>query len=132
MATCKRITLFVVTVLIAIGYYKFHELTKPLPKPKINIHEYWGPGIEDKSSGDEKPVQQKILYSEQTIADLRRKLNETLNLHPPLEDVAFNYGMDSKKLTEIVNYWRDDYLPRWKEREAYLNTLPHYLVKIQG
>lgn len=132
MACCRRITLFVITLLVAVGYYKFHELTKPLPPPKINVNEYWGPGVEDIQSTDTKPIQQKVLYSDQTITELRTKLNATLNLHPPLEGAAFTYGMNSEKLTEIVNYWRDDYLPRWKEREAFLNTLPHYLVNIQG
>jgi len=68
----------------------------------------------------------------QTIADLKERLNRTLRLTPPLEGVAFEYGFNTNYLKEVVEYWRDDYLPRWREREVFLWQFNHFTTDIQG
>lgn len=50
----------------------------------------------------------------------------------PLEDTAFEYGFHAKRLKEILSYWKGQYLPKWGEREAYLNQFPQFTTQIQG
>lgn len=67
------------------------------------------------------------------IDRLKSQLNETSYLTPPLEDVNFEYGFNTKTLGQLIAYWRSDYLESWyKEREYYIGKYPHYQTKIQG
>lgn len=72
-----------------------------------------------------------IKYTE-AVNDLKQKLARPLKLHAPLEDVNFEYGFNSKALTNVITYWRDNYLPRWSEREKFLNQFPQFTTQIQG
>ncbi|KAB7505549.1 Juvenile hormone epoxide hydrolase 1, partial [Armadillidium nasatum] len=47
-----------------------------------------------------------------------------------LENTNFTYGIDSKVLKDIINYWRKDY--SWKLAERRLNKLPHFTTEIEG
>lgn len=73
-----------------------------------------------------------IFVFPQTLDDLKSLLNRTLHLTEPLEDVNFEYGFNSKFLQELVEYWRDDYMPRWREREVFLWQFNHFTTDIQG
>jgi len=35
-------------------------------------------------------------------------------------------------LKEVVNYWKGQYLPKWGEREAFLNQFPQFTTQVQG
>lgn len=71
-------------------------------------------------------------FPQQTLDDLKAQLNRTLHLAEPLEGVNFEYGFNTKQLQEIIEYWRDDYLPRWREREVFLWQFNHFTTEIQG
>lgn len=73
-----------------------------------------------------------LFISFQTIEDLRKQLNRTLRLTPPLQGVEFQYGFNTDYLKKLVAYWRDDYLVRWRERETYLGQFKHFTTEIQG
>lgn len=49
-----------------------------------------------------------------------------------LEMTAFEYGFNSQQLRELLKYWKDDYLSKWNEREAFLNQFPQFITQIQG
>lgn len=69
----------------------------------------------------------------QDVAKLKGLLADTSSLTPPLEDVAFQYGMNTNMLIPIINYWRDTYLDKWsKERQVHLNKFPQFKTVIQG
>lgn len=68
----------------------------------------------------------------QLIADLKTQLDRPLKLQEPLEGVGFEYGFNAKELQNLVKYWRDSYLPKWNEREAYLKQFKHFQTEIQG
>lgn len=53
-----------------------------------------------------------------------------LPFQPPLEGVKQNYGMNTNLLNTIVDYWKNKY--DWREREKYLNKFPQFKVNIQG
>lgn len=114
------------------AYFLFQVLNGPLPPPKIDIAKYWGP-----SSQANKVVKSEVKpftvdYSADVITNLRNRLSEPLNLVEPLENVGFRYGFDKYKLEELIKYWRDDYLPRWNERQKFLNSFPQFTTTIQG
>lgn len=68
------------------------------------------------------------------IKRLTDKLNDGLDqpFAEPLENTAFEYGFNSKRLKEVLKYWRDQYLPKWNEREKFLNQYEQFTTQIQG
>jgi juvenile hormone epoxide hydrolase len=68
------------------------------------------------------------------IKRLTDKLNDGLAqpYTEPLEGTAFEYGFNSKRLKEVLKYWRDQYLPKWSEREQFLNQYEQFTTQIQG
>lgn len=100
--------------------------------PELSLTAYWGPGRE-KDYRENGGIQlQKIHYYEGPINNLKKHLSD-FEITDSLESVGFEYGVNSNKLRSFIEYWRDDYLPRWKwEREHSLNLLPHFLTTING
>lgn len=105
---------------------------KSVAPPKLDTDKYWGPS--SLANRVEKSVIKpfKIQYSSDIIDKLRDRLSEPFNLVEPLEDANFRYGFNKYKLEELIKYWRDDYLPRWNERQQFLNDLPQFTTRIQG
>ncbi|XP_059226424.1 juvenile hormone epoxide hydrolase 1-like [Stomoxys calcitrans] len=121
-----------IAVLIGYGYLKFDELTRPLPLPTFDTNKYWGPGDGSKYKEDKTITPFKIQIDPKIITDLRQQLNRTLKLTEPLEGVNFEYGYNTEAMSQVVTYWRDSYLTKWKQREMVLNELPQYTTEIQG
>lgn len=48
----------------------------------------------------------------------------------PLENVGWTYGISTKYLNTVLDYWRDKY--NWTERQALLNKYPQFMTTIQG
>lgn len=128
---CFSIAIALIAILVYIVYFTF---IAPLPPPEIDTAKYWGPSGTQAKNQVEKVDSQpfKINYSADVIAKLRNRLSEPLNLVEPLEGVNFRYGFEKKTLERLIAYWRDNYLPRWNERQTFLNELPQYTTKIQG
>lgn len=122
----------IIGTLFALIFYKFYQLTKPLEPPSLDIAEYWGKENSTSQKPDISVKPFRIEYDDKTIDMLLQKLNEPLTLHPPLEGVKHEYGMNSKDLIDFVDYWRSDYMPRWNERQQFLNSVPHFKTQIQG
>ncbi|XP_023160354.1 juvenile hormone epoxide hydrolase 1 [Drosophila hydei] len=128
-------------LLLAIGggmfYKRLNQLWGDLPPPTLDAQQWWGDEEQPKDyeaylSNTSEVIGNRLLYPETTIQDLIKQLNRTLRLTPPLEGVAFEYGFNSDYLKELVAYWRDDYLPRWREREVFLWQFNHFTTEIQG
>lgn len=132
MKLCTQIALVVFAVSIGVIYMKYKNLSSPLPPPTFDVNAYWGPGKKEAHKEDKSVKPFKINYSDKIISDLSERIKNSI-LPPPLEDVGFDYGVNSKRFSEFLNYWQNDYLPRWKsEREPFLNSLPQYTTQIQG
>lgn len=124
--------IIIIVIIFALILFKFYQLTKPVMAPRLDIAEYWGRENSTTEVSDSSVKPFHIEYDEKTIDMLRQKLNEPLILHPPLESVKHEYGMNSKDLIDFVDYWRSDYMPRWNERQEFLNSVPHFKTQIQG
>ncbi|XP_017483845.1 PREDICTED: juvenile hormone epoxide hydrolase 1 [Rhagoletis zephyria] len=124
-----------ITVLACITAWLYHginNLVKPLPKPEFDTNVYWGPGSGLDYKAPEDIVPFKIKYDQTIIDDLRAQLNRTWKYAAPLDGIKFQYGFNTDALKHIVIYWREFYLPKWSQRQAYLNSLPHFKTEIQG
>lgn len=66
------------------------------------------------------------------IDKLKARLEDAGPFTDPLEEVAFEYGFNSKRLQEIISYWKNSYIPKWTERQEYLNQFNHFKTQIQG
>uniref|UniRef100_A0A182S814 Epoxide hydrolase N-terminal domain-containing protein n=1 Tax=Anopheles maculatus TaxID=74869 RepID=A0A182S814_9DIPT len=113
------------------GHFSQLSVTPRVPS-NIEFFEYWGPEGGDPYGDSLEIVPFNISYPPEVIERLRKQLHDGPTLTAPLEDTAFQYGFNSERLQEIVQYWRSDYLDRWDEREAYLNRFTHFKTKIQG
>uniref|UniRef100_A0AAG5DUK4 Epoxide hydrolase n=1 Tax=Anopheles atroparvus TaxID=41427 RepID=A0AAG5DUK4_ANOAO len=133
MGLLARAAPLVLGIFIALTYKLYEELSVvPRVPNNIEFYEYWGPAGTDPYADSLDVVPFNISYPRAVIESLRRKLHDGPNLTAPLEGTAFQYGTNSRRLEEILEYWRTDYLDRWDEREAYLNKFQHFKTKIQG
>jgi len=117
---------------VGYGYVVFTDLTKPLPKPEFKDDTYWGPGDAKDFVPDEKIYEFKLQVPQSEIDDLRKELNRTLRLTEPLDGIAFEYGFNTYALEQFVDYWRDNYLTKWDERQELFNSFKQYKTEIQG
>lgn len=108
------------------GYLQLNKVTEPPVFPNT----WWGSRDPAKEDSRIKPF--KIDVSQDVISDLKQRLDTALPFHPPLEGVNQHYGMNTKLLQKIVNYWKNDYLTNWTARQKFLNQYPQYTVSIQG
>lgn len=98
--------------------------------PDFSIDKNWGSKINQLDTTVE-PF--KIQFEENRIKDLQRKLADNYSFEPALEDApVLFYGINATTMQDVIKFWKDDYLPRWKEREAFFNSLPHFRTNIQG
>lgn len=66
----------------------------------------------------------------QLLEDLSHRLNRTRPFHPPLEGIGFEYGFNTNFLQTVLDFWKTKY--SWKDRQAYLNSLPQFTTEVQG
>ncbi|XP_067008637.2 juvenile hormone epoxide hydrolase 2 [Anabrus simplex] len=119
-------TLFVVLISIGIGIL-VNKLSQPAPVPELSP-QWWGAGQPRKDDPAIKPFQ--INISKQVIDDLNSRLRSTAPMTAPLEGVGFEYGFNTEHLKSVVDFWLNKY--NWKEREAFLNSLPQFKTQVSG
>nr|AMR44689.1 juvenile hormone epoxide hydrolase [Mylabris cichorii] len=95
------------------------------------------PKLKDVWWTDQDPAQEdstiqpfKIHVPDEALEDLKNRLSNAKPLTHPLESIQHQYGINTKLLNEIIEFWRTKY--NWREREAFLNKFPQYTVNVQG
>lgn len=130
MGWCFRIFLVLLSVVTAV-FYSFW--TKTYVTPEIDLDEFWGFGTKNNYIENKDTRCFQISYEDHQIVELKAKLSGNYTFTPALEDTDLHqYGIDSKRLEYLITYWRDSYLPKWKDRLVLLNSLPHFKTQIQG
>jgi pimeloyl-ACP methyl ester carboxylesterase len=71
----------------------------------------------------------KIEIAEQTLEDLRRRLENTRWANE-IADTGWEYGTNPDYLKELVEYWRRDF--EWRKQEEALNQYSHFRAEIDG
>nr|AKF11870.1 putative juvenile hormone epoxide hydrolase 1 [Leptinotarsa decemlineata] len=123
----KKLPILLGIVVIFLGY-KIKSFLDPPPLPPSLEEIWWGPG----NIGSVKPTIQPftINVSDKVLKDLQWRLENHRSLTPPLEGIQQQYGMNTKLLKNVVDFWKSKY--NWREREKYLNKFPQFLINIQG
>lgn len=71
----------------------------------------------------------EIDISDAAIADLQRRLAAT-RMPDQIADTTWEYGTDSSYLSELLNYWQNDF--DWKKQESELNQFDQFKTEIDG
>lgn len=132
MGVMIRIVIAAVCLGAAALFQNYRLMSKPIPAPKLDFNEYWGPGKAENYKENTKVKPFDITAKPELIEDLKVQLQRPLKLHEPLEDVGFEYGFNSNYLQKVIKYWRDEYLPKWSQHEQNLKKFKHYQTEIQG
>lgn len=133
MGLAGKICIAIVAVTAAILIQTGQDITKPLPLPKLDPNEYWGPHALADYKEDTTIRRLNISYSSTTINKLKFRLEQSLEHIPDsLEDAKFHYGFNSEELIKIIKYWKDTYLKKWSVREDFIKQFDHFTTEIQG
>ncbi|ALC42557.1 Jheh1 [Drosophila busckii] len=137
MSPLTRLLVLVFAIGAGLVYKQLNHFWGDLPVPVLDEQQWWGDEAQPKDyaaylANSTEIMGNRLVYPEERLEDLAKLLNRTLRLTPPLEGVAFEYGFNSNYLKELVAYWRDDYLPRWRSREVFLWQFNHFTTEIQG
>ncbi|XP_022903840.1 juvenile hormone epoxide hydrolase 2-like [Onthophagus taurus] len=124
--TLKLFVIIFITVLSAVYIRKNFDHFFDVSIPTLE-EIWWGP---KSIKADNKIRSFKIDVSEDVIKDLKYRLENARPFTPPLEGIQQQYGMNTKLLSDVVNFWKTDY--NWKEREEFLNKYPQFITNIQG
>ncbi|XP_016921625.1 juvenile hormone epoxide hydrolase 1 [Apis cerana] len=108
---------------ISIYLSSVNELNVPT-LPETN----WGLKKNEKESIEIRPF--KIDVSKSLLDDLKYRLAHRRTYKKPLENVGWTYGISTRYLNTVLDYWRDKY--NWTERQALLNKYPQFMTTIQG
>ena len=104
-------------------FFSSKELKVPT-LPETN----WGSKKSGKESAEIRPF--KIDVPAKVLDDLKYRLAHRRTYVAPLEDVAWTYGISTKYLNTVLDYWKDKY--NWSERQTLLNKYPQFITNIQG
>jgi len=132
MGFLVRALVVAISLGVAVLYQNYRLLSKPLDPPTLDVNAYWGPGPNESYKEDPAIREFDVSVKQELLDDLKRQLARPLKLAEPLEGVAFEYGFNSRALSDIIAYWRDSYLEKWDERDGYFKKFPHFQTQIQG
>lgn len=71
----------------------------------------------------------KLNVSEHDLDILKRKL-ELARLPDQPRGYDIQQGVPVPRMQELLNYWKNDYLPKWRQHEAKLNELPMFTMPV--
>lgn len=128
MGFIKKLLLAVIVTAISAGVYQI--FLKPVKMPTIDYNVNWGDDSKAQSDTGIKPF--KVDFGPKVIDELKNELSRPRYLEPSMKDTAFTYGFNSEAAENLIKYWRDNYLPKWNERQTLLNSFPQFTVTVQG
>ena len=76
-----------------------------------------------------RPEPFEVLLPDADLLDLDRRLAAT-RLAPDVDNGDGRYGVSTRRLRELITYWRTGY--DWRAQEAAINRLPMFTVEIDG
>lgn len=124
-------------VFVLFKVFKFFKQPKT-SLPVIDVNKNWGSESSHSSSDVDSQLIEPFALDIADHADVIASLRTTLLLKgsvvstPPLDGIGFEYGVNSVGLNQFLDYWANDYLGRWQERQQLLNKFPQYTTEIQG
>ena len=84
----------------------------------------------DRAANNDVPIAPfEISIPDSAIEDLHRRLDNT-RLPDQINNTSWEYGTDVAYLTELLEYWRNDF--DWRHQESLLNQFDQYKTEIDG
>uniref|UniRef100_A0A914X0J5 Epoxide hydrolase n=1 Tax=Plectus sambesii TaxID=2011161 RepID=A0A914X0J5_9BILA len=124
----KVFTLLVIVSVAIVAVFIGKHLGQPDEVLQVPEREWFGTGEERKEDTKIEPF--TIAVPEESLKDLRRRLEQT-RFFEPLEDAKnFQYGFNTIYLREVHKYWLTSY--DWRRQEATLNSFKHFKTEIEG
>ena len=71
----------------------------------------------------------EIVVPDAAISDLKNRLQNT-RLPDQISETTWEYGTDKAYLTELIDYWENEF--DWREQERTLNQFDHFKTEIDG
>ncbi|XP_072376840.1 juvenile hormone epoxide hydrolase 1-like [Diabrotica undecimpunctata] len=127
MGCCAKVGAVVSVLLAILIIYSTKCLLQTPEVPDLG-ERWWKVAKPAKEDTSIKPF--KIQISDEILKDLKDRLDHTLPFQPPLDGVNQNYGMNTNLLKTIVDYWKNKY--DWRQREKFFNQYPQFTTNIQG
>jgi len=123
---CKTVVVFSLLASPILFYLFINDRLFPVDKPALPEKKWFGPG--NRPAKEDKSVKPfKVNVDSKILEGLKKRIALDMErLTEPLEDVAFNYGFNTKALQPLLQYWKDDY--DWRATETELNKFPHFKV----
>ncbi|KAL9917410.1 juvenile hormone epoxide hydrolase 1 [Glossina fuscipes fuscipes] len=133
----KGVLMILLTIVVAVVLKQFFYPWGGLSAPTLPLNQWWGDEEEPRDwqaylDNSSEVINNRLMYEESVINELKEQLNRPLHLTEPIRGANFEYGFNTEALKSIIKYWRDDYLPRWREREIFLWQFNHFTTDIQG
>lgn len=75
------------------------------------------------------PIPFKVHIPDQDLNILKLKLN-LARLPDQPEGYTIQQGIPVPQLQKLIEYWKTDYLPKWRHHEALLNELPMFTLPV--
>lgn len=123
--TLLKVTALILALALGAAWYLDNKWTQPVP---VLPDTWWRPGNEKSVNTAIRPF--SVSISDTAVDDLKYRLKNTRFGADPLIGTGWTYGMSSKSLSKVVDYWIHNY--PFKKREAVLNQYPQFLTNIQG
>ncbi|XP_076621441.1 juvenile hormone epoxide hydrolase 1-like [Colletes latitarsis] len=114
-------------LLLASGISIYWSTPRKLTIPNLP-ETNWGSKKNGKQSTEIRSF--KIDVPTSVVDDLKYRLAKRRQYVNPLEDAAWTYGISTKYLDTVLDYWKEKY--NWTERQALLNKYPQFKTNIQG
>lgn len=73
----------------------------------------------------------KINITDHDLHMLRRKL-DLARLPDQPEGYDINQGVPVPQIQNLLEYWKTDYLPKWRQHEAKLNEIPMFTLPVES
>lgn len=88
------------------------------------------PESTDKRLADNDAIRAfEIAIPEQEVEDLKRRLAAT-RMPDQIANTTWEYGTDSSYLSELIDYWQNDF--DWREQESLLNQFDQFKTEIDA
>uniref|UniRef100_A0A6P7GN73 Epoxide hydrolase n=1 Tax=Diabrotica virgifera virgifera TaxID=50390 RepID=A0A6P7GN73_DIAVI len=127
MGCCAKVGAVVAVLLAVLVVYSTKSLFQTPKVPDLG-EKWWKVAKPAKVDTSIKPF--KIQISDEILKDLKDRLDRSLPFQPPLDGVKQHYGMNTNLLNTIVDYWKNKY--DWRQREKFFNQYPQFTTNIQG
>ncbi|XP_044731923.1 juvenile hormone epoxide hydrolase 1-like isoform X1 [Chrysoperla carnea] len=128
MSLASKLVLIILSVFIVFVAYSIHSILQP-PKLDKPLPETWWTD-KDPKDVDESIQQFSINIDETVLEDLYHRLDLFQEHTLPLQDANFTYGFNTDYLYNVIDFWRNQY--DWRQREKFLNQYPHFITNVQG